>query len=203
MTGEEICKKALNIINSGEYVYWYGGKGEKCTENLLIKLAALYPSVYTYTYRDKCKKDIIDWKYCYDCSGLTSAVYGFPGLGTYGIVARTDIHQWGGAPQNGMILWKPSHCGIYYNGNVLEARGKDYGLTADRKYIKKDWGSVWYSDNVGYGNNKKDYTEIVKKIIRGDYGNGTERTKKLKKEGYTTAEIKNIQKLVNKKMSGG
>lgn len=44
----------------------------------------------------------------------------------------------------------------------------------------------------------KDYQAVAKKVRRGDYGNEPARTKALRAEGYTEAEIKQIQDLVNK-----
>lgn len=44
----------------------------------------------------------------------------------------------------------------------------------------------------------KDLNAVAKKVYNGDYGNGQARTNKLKAEGYTDAEIKQIQQLVNK-----
>lgn len=43
----------------------------------------------------------------------------------------------------------------------------------------------------------KDLNAVAKKVYRGEYGNGTARTKQLKADGYTDAEIKEIQRLVN------
>ena len=45
--------------------------------------------------------------------------------------------------------------------------------------------------------NKKDLNLVAKEVYKGNYGNGQERTKKLKAEGYTSDEIKKIQNLVN------
>lgn len=44
----------------------------------------------------------------------------------------------------------------------------------------------------------KDLNEAARKVARGDYKNEPERTRLLKKDGYTDAEIKKIQDIVNK-----
>lgn len=44
----------------------------------------------------------------------------------------------------------------------------------------------------------KDLNKVAKDVYNGKYGNGSKRIKNLKTEGYTTAEIKEIQDLVNK-----
>lgn len=46
---------------------------------------------------------------------------------------------------------------------------------------------------------EKTLDKIVRKVIRGDYGNGEERKKRLKADGYDPEEV---QKRVNKKLKG-
>lgn len=46
--------------------------------------------------------------------------------------------------------------------------------------------------------NKLSTKELAKKMLRGEYGNGAARTKKLKSLGYTDSEIKAAQALINK-----
>lgn len=211
MTGIDICKNALTMIARGD-VYWWGAKGEKCTAGLLARLASSYPSVYTTSYRTKCQTDIRAGKYAEDCSGFVSKCYGWGGLGTYGIINRSDVKVWTegalknnnqGVPKNGMIVWKSSHCGIYYNGYVLESRGRNYGTTRDRKYKASDWTYTLYSVNVDYDTEEtvENYDQVVSDVIAGKYGNGRKRTTALKNAGYTADEIKTIQQLVNKKLS--
>lgn len=210
MTGEEIAAKALSIIRSNKYVYWYGAKGEKCIQDLLFRLAAANPSVYTTSYVNACLRDIRAGKYAVDCSGFVSMVYGWGGLGTYGISSRSDTHKCEGEIKNGMICWRPSHCGIYYNGYILEARGKAYGLCSGRKYLASDWECIYYVDGVDYGtagnNNstgKKRITEkIVNDVIAGKYGNGQARISALSAAGYTESQIKDIQVRVNARLKG-
>lgn len=200
MTGSDICKKALEMISSGKYVYWYGGKTQLCTASLLAGLSASYPSVYTTAYIVLCKRDIIQGKYCTDCSGFVSTLYGWKGLGTYTIKQRSDVKVWSGTPKNGMMLWKPSHIGIYYNGKVLESRGRYYGLTSTRDYKKSDWTCVLYCTTVDYGTTtatKKVTAKVVQDVVAGKYGNGQQRTAALKEAGYTDAQIKIIQQKVN------
>lgn len=201
MTGADICQAALVIINSGKYVYWYGGKGQKCSSSLLASLSSLYPSIYTYSYKAKCRRDIIAGKYCIDCSGLVSKVYGWSALGTWGIKNRNGVSTWKKTPQNGMIVWRSGHCGIYYNGKILEARGQKAGLTSNRKYVKKDWTCALYDINVDYST-AIDLNKIAADIIAGKYGNGIERTEKLKAAGLTAKQIKDAQTIVNEKLAG-
>lgn len=195
MTGNEICEKAIKLIESGSYVYWYGGKGEKCTTDLLNRLAALYPSVYNAAYKKKCRQDIKSGKNCIDCSGLVCKVYGWPAMGTWGIFGYKGVKRVG-YPLNGSILWRSGHCGIYFNGIVLEARGKDYGLTKTRKYKSSDWSCVLNWDGIQYGKTF-DVVKVAKEVISGKWGNGEKRVNSLKNSGYSEDDIKRIQKKVN------
>lgn len=204
MKGEDICKAALDMIDSGKWVYWYGAKGQKCTADLLFKLAAANQSVYTTSYVSACLKDIKAGKSATDCSGFVSMLYGWGGLGTYTIKAQADVHTYTGTPKNGMMLWKKTHIGIYYNGKVLEARGKAYGLTKTRDYKKSDWEAVLYVDGYDYeiATAKKITAAIVKGVIAGKYGNGQARVDALKAAGYTDEQVQEIQKRVNEKLKG-
>lgn len=205
-TGNDIVIKALAIIRSGSYVYWYGGKGEKCTADRLYALANLYPAVYTSSYIAACKQDIAKNKMCIDCSGFVSKVYGWGGLGTYGIAARTDVHDWHGKEmKNGLICWRPSHCAIYYDGNILESRGKAYGLCAGRKFNRKDWTHIYAVDGVDYEKylvpvKKRITDKVVSDVIKGVYGNGDVRKNKLLTAGFTMSQIEEIQKKVNERL---
>ena len=60
---------------------------------------------------------------------------------------------------------------------------------------KKGVPGVWINpkDNV-----VKDLNKVAKDVYNGKYGNEPKRSQKLKAEGYTTIEIKQIQALVNK-----
>ena len=202
-TGNDICAKALEIIQSGEYVYWYGGKGEKCTESLLSILSRLHPSIYTASYIKRCKQDIKNGKKCIDCSGLVSMAYGFPGEGTYGIYHHAGITQCYEEPRNGMILWKHSHTGIYFDGKVLESRSQRYGLTSTRKYNRKDWTATLQSVDVNYNDKREqDLKKIAKDVISGKYGNGAKRKTMLKALGLTDAQVKEVQSIVNNILKG-
>lgn len=204
-TGDYVAQSALAIAKSGLYVYWYGAKNQKCTADLLFKLAAAYPSVYTTSYVNSCLQDIKAGKVATDCSGLVSKVYGWGGLGTYTIKARSDVHEWKKTPRNGMMVWKPTHIGIYYNGKVIEARGHWYGLTYNREYKASDWSAVLYVDGYTYSNPdaKKRITDtVVNAVIAGKYGNGNARKTALIAAGYTAEQVEQIQQKVNEKLKG-
>lgn len=105
-----------------------------------------------------------------------------------------------------------------YTGNerqLLSATGK-FTIISDTSYTKKESklrtgdillrtghtaivveGAVPLKD-VSATTKKKSISAIAKEVFAGKYGNGIVRTNKLKKLGYTDAEIKKIQDKVNK-----
>lgn len=196
MTGNDVCTRALTYKN---YVYWYGGKGQKCTQALLDTLAKLYPAIYTSTYKAKCRKDIQAGKMCIDCSGLVCKALGISDIGTWQMSRDSRFIPYEGPIKNGMIVWKSTHVGIYQNGHVIEARGIDYDVTTNRKYNRKDWATVYTFKNIVYNNNKDSmsayqYLQAAIDAINGKYGNGTDRVKKLTTEGFDPDKV---QKLIN------
>lgn len=65
-------------------------------------------------------------------------------------------------------------------------------------YHKGTKGMKWgYTD--GSKNGKRTAKEVANDVIEGKYGNGSDRIKALKKEGYDAKEIQNI---VNNKING-
>ena len=197
MTGNDICKKALTYKG---YAYWYGGKGQKCTYALLITLSKLYPSIYTPQYCEKCKADIKAGRKCIDCSGLVCHCYGVPDVGT--MQFDKYFTKYSGHPVNGMIVWRAAHTGIYCDGKIYEARGKDYGVTYSRLYCASDWQRVYYKKDVSYkeGNMKKvsktptDYLNAAIRVLSGFYGTGEARKAHVKSAGF---DYEKLQKIVN------
>lgn len=194
LTGKEIATKAASYLTD-RYCYWYGGKGQKCTEALLNNFSALYPSIYTEGYKKKCREDIAAGKYCIDCSGLVCKAYRISDIGTYQMATDSRFKEWEKTPKNGMIVWRWTHCGIYYNGLVIEARGKNYGITAERKYNAEDWQRVLYMPSVTYDETVKspvDYVFAAWMTIKGKYGNGEERKSALTVDGYDPEKVQRI-----------
>lgn len=203
MTSNDIINKALNYVNNTKWCYWYGGKGQQCTQSLLNLLSKLYPNIYTKSYISKCKQDITAGRSCIDCSGLVCSVYNKPMIGT----SQFDrvFQRWSGKPLDGMIVWRANHCGIYYKGKIIEARGVDRDITYDRIYQQKSWSRIYYSNLVVYNNNNSinkkstdDLIKIAKRVISGEFGNGEERKSKLSSLGYNPTEV---QKIVNSLLS--
>lgn len=204
LTGEQVVKNAFAMKN---YVYWYGGSGQKCTYGLLNTLARQYPRIYTDTYKMKCRQDILNGKTCIDCSGFACMASGLPHYSTYQMVYDSHFYQGDKErPKNGAIVWRPTHCGIYYDGKVIttvsdgyviEARSIDYDVTTTRKYIPSQWQRVYYVKGIDYNSIEKlddDYDYAARQVIAGKYGNGDARRQKLTAEGY---DYNRVQSLVN------
>lgn len=196
ITGAQICKNALKYKG---YVYWYGGKGEKCTAALLTQLAIRYPKVYTTAYRIKCNADIAAGKSCIDCSGLVCKALGIDDISTYQMANDRRFVQYTGAPMNGMIVWKSSHVGIYYNGKVIEARGIDYDVTRNRAYKESDWQRVYAFTGATYkstvGHTAEEYLIIAASVLQGKLGDGDARKKALESAGYDYDKVQNLVNL--------
>lgn len=191
MTGNDIIKNALLYKNC---VYWYGAKGEQCTYKLLNILSALYPGIYTTTYKQKCMTDIRNGENAIDCSGLVCRAYGISNMSTYDMPKH--FTEYTGPIKNGMIVWKQEHVGLYYNGMVLEARGIDYDITDTRTYKKSDWERVYISPYVNYDSDMEhtpiDYLKTAIDVMQGIYGNGTMRKNLLEKRGFNYEKIQSI-----------
>lgn len=191
MTGNDIIKNALLYKNC---VYWYGAKGEQCTYKLLNILSALYPGIYTTTYKQKCMNDIRSGEHAIDCSGLVCRAYGISNMSTYDMPKH--FTEYTGPVKNGMILWKQEHVGLYYNGMVLEARGIDYDVTDTRTYKKLDWERIYINPDVNYDADMEhtpiDYLKTAIDVMQGIYGNGTMRKNLLEKRGFNYEKIQSI-----------
>lgn len=182
MTYEEILTRAFKYK---DFVYWYGGKGQKCTEQLLQTLASQNPSVWTQRYKEKARRDIAAGKSCIDCSGLVCKAYGIQSMGSY-FIHDTFKKLKPEEATAGMVLWKPGHVAIVVDENyIIEAKGIDYdvcvskrennsfkaglyleGYTYDRHYAKG-----WHTDNLGtwyaYGEHQGCYYKDCLAYIEG------------------------------------
>lgn len=146
MNSNEIIKNAFKYK---DYVYWYGGKAQKCTQNLLNILSSLYPNIYTQTYINKCKIDIQKGHYCIDCSALVCRAYNINDLGSYQLMEKyKKIPVKEAKP--GMMLWKKGHISICLGNNyMIEAKGIDYDVLIS-KYKYSDFVYCLYSEDVDY-----------------------------------------------------
>lgn len=182
MTGREILEEAFKWK---ECVYWYGGKGQKCTESLLQTLATQNPNTYTRTYIEKARKDIAAGKTCIDCSGLVCKAYKYPMLGSYQLEEKLEhINAEQALP--GMVLWKPGHVALVLDDRyILEAKGIDFDIIISKrnnsafkcglfdKYneYQKTYEKGWHKDAEGlwyaWGEFKGCYYHDIYQVIDG------------------------------------
>lgn len=215
-TGAQVIQNAFSMQN---YVYWYGGSGEKCTYELLDRFARLYPSVYTDTYKSKCKQDVLNGKYCIDCSGFVCKASGLPHYSTYAMATSNAFYEGNKeVPKNGAIVWNWTHCGLYYDGRVIEglafgkvieARGVDSDICTDRIYNSANWQRVYYVAGINYdaleapavkqAHTAAEYCIIAAEVISGKLGNGAARIANVHKMGY---DYDRVQKIVNVAVRG-
>lgn len=160
MTGRDILCEAFKYT---DYVYWYGGKDNKCTYKLLQGLYSAYPNIYTSSYIAKCKKDIQAGKRCIDCSGLVCKAYKYAHIGSSQI--KDKMHKL--KPSQalpGMVLWRQGHVAIVIDSeHIIEAKGVDYDVAISKRnnsaftfalydpsvdYVK-EYEKGWHSDNIG------------------------------------------------------
>lgn len=149
----EIVKRAQSLSH---LKYWYGGAGQKATQSLLNSLAASYPSIYTTSYKTKCRTDITNGESVGDCSYLVNYAYGTASIGNHGsgsseIANKYSLYGTPGSvtPKDGMILWRSGHVGIYYNGTVIELKGIDYDYRT-AAYKAGEWKKILYDKNRSY-----------------------------------------------------
>ena len=146
----DYCKK---LYEAGAR-YWFGTFGQVASESLWKTKKTQYPSQYKSSRDAQIKKDIKEHKIVTDCSGL---IKGFMMMRPNGQIVYTPSLDLGAdtyynkATEKGNIktmpdipgiaVWKPGHIGVYIgNGEVIEARGFDYGLQkyklSERPYTK-------------------------------------------------------------------
>lgn len=145
--GNEIVQRALSLRG---YKYWYGGDGRVATKQYADSLRASYPSIWTAKYYSIALADI--GSNVADCSYLCNYAYGKASPGNHG--AGTSSYpglysRWTGQPRDGMICWRPGHCGIYNQGTTIEmsSQATDFVI---RPYNAGKWQATYYDKNRQY-----------------------------------------------------
>lgn len=140
------------IDNHRTFVYWYGGKRDKCTRELADALRRENPSVWTEDYYRIAMMDVVRGHVCCDCSGFVCGAYGCLDIGTSAM--REEFSTYNGIPLAGMIAWKRGHCGIFlrdgWDSPIAEMRGLDYDFQHHRTFKNAGFTEVLYSKNVDY-----------------------------------------------------
>lgn len=144
--GTQAVQRAQELKN---YKYWYGGKGQVASVSLAKQLKAQNPSVWTDSYYQKAIKDVDGTTRVGDCSYLVCYAYNISQIGSYQIAESFD--EYNGDPENGMVLWRPGHVGIYNKGKVIELKGIDYDYMDSNDYKKDEWKKILRNKVVKYG----------------------------------------------------
>lgn len=133
--------------------------------------------------------------------------------------ARVNLETGAGLVRGDILLNPVTHTEIYIgDGRAVGAHGSEtggkYGKAGDQtgneisvqKYRNKNYTEVWRygGETLSYDQaaSNNSYTDIAKRVIRGDYGNGADRINALRKAGYSIGEINQIQQTVNYLLRG-
>lgn len=94
------------------------------------------------------------------------------------------------------------HASINENGKISGGRTGDQNGKEifTRKYYEPSGGWRYHLRYIAKKETPEISDSLINEIIRGNFGNGNERKTKLKNLGFSDAEIKKIQSLVNKKL---
>lgn len=143
------------IDNHKKYVYWYGGKRQKCSKALAELLQKQNPKVWTESYKEKAMADVAAGAFCCDCSGFVCGAYNIADKGTAQF--SSVFVEYAGEPKAGMVAWKRGHCGIFladgWNAPIAEMRGIDYDYCETRTYKTAGFAKVYNMDGVMYMGN--------------------------------------------------
>ena len=158
-TAKGLVEYARKMLGKG---YWYGTFGQTATETLYRDKKRQYPSYYDSSkYRT-------DWKGQYgervhDCVGLIKGyLWSASATAAPKYNAAQDVSangmlrackekgKIGTIPDVvGVLVFMDGHVGVYEgNGNVIEARGHDYGVVRTKLAARPwtDWGKCPYLD---------------------------------------------------------
>lgn len=144
-------ERELQPYIAGQYVYWYGGKGQLASENLARILMKQNPNVWTETYYQKAMADVKAGKKVQDCSGMICHLFGMKTYGSYhlkeyAVYKRKPTNK----PYNLAVLYKKGHVALYLNNLVYEMANQKADFRI-RAYDKKEWLCELYYPYIDYG----------------------------------------------------
>ena len=164
-----------------------------------------------------------------EAAGFPMRAYGATYTGNMGVALKAcgfykvhsvDLKTGAGLVRGDILLNPVMHTELYIgDGRTVGAHGSEtggkYGRAGDQTgneisvqaYRNKNYMEVWrYGGNtLAYnpeGSNNEYYRDIARRVIRGDFGNGADRIKRLRAAGYDTAAINKIQQTVNVMLRG-
>lgn len=188
--------------------YWYGTHGHKCTEDLLQRKRAQYPSHYGDSRMSTYRKHIAAGDSCADCVGAIKYAYwsdlgahgqkygsnGMPDVSADGLFrfAKEQGCDWGTIDtmpdRPGIAVRYAGHVGYYMGGGIVrEWRGYKYGRVDTRLQGRK-W-THWYElPFVDYG--EADQPEAETPVSVGTLGS------RLLKQGRKGDDVRILQELL-------
>lgn len=204
--------------------YWFSAYGQLANAKVWAENKKRYPNYYSDKRKGIQKDRGDEGKKVHDCSGLIkgymmSKSADMPAIydGKYDLSADAMYKE---ASEKGTIdtipeiaglgLWKKGHVGIYIlGGQEIEARGFDYGVLQDavKNTAFTHWFKIPFIDYEEASSSEpapeapempqKDLEAVADEVIRGDWGNGSERIQKLTEAGY---DAQAVQDIVNAKL---
>lgn len=133
-------------------------------------------------------------------------------------VSGVNLNTGEGLLKGDILLNRQTHTEIYIgDGKAVGAHssetGGKYGKAGDQTgneisvqtYRNKNYKEVWRYGGIGqmFKPSGGKWDKVARRVIRGDYGNGAARIAALSAEGYTDADINEIQQTVNYLLKGG
>lgn len=134
-------------------------------------------------------------------------------------VKNADLSSGAGLVRGDILLNPITHTEIYIgDGRTVGAHGSEtggkYGKAGDQtgneisvqQYRNKGYSEVWryggHSLAFDPAASNNPFTDVARRVIRGDFGNGADRIKALREAGYTIGKINQIQQTVNYLLRG-
>lgn len=114
-TWRDVIKEGLSMhVHADQYAYWYGAKGEKLTDQVMLSLVQQEPAYFS-RYSEAELKRLMKWsknRIGFDCSGFIGKI---TGCNTYsGAIwsrcSKKSKNLYEGPA--GSILWKPGHVAL-------------------------------------------------------------------------------------------
>lgn len=164
-----------------------------------------------------------------DAAGIPMRAYGATYTGNMGAalkacgfykVKNVDLASGAGLVRGDILLNPITHTELYIgDGKAVGAHGSEtggkYGKTGDQtgneisiqKYRNKNYTEVWRygGESCAFNPNSSanNYTDLARRVIRGDFGNGIDRIERLRAAGYNDTQINEIQQTVNDMIKRG
>ena len=137
----------------------------------------------------------------------------FKKCGFVDVTQSVNLKEGSGLKRGDVLLNRRSHTAMYIgSGQLVQASSNEKGTATGgspgdqtgkeflvRSYYNYPWDHVLRYPETAEKTHKKTNADIAREVIRGLWGNGSERIRRLRNAGYNPEEI---QRLVNKMILG-